>query len=84
MEADQKREYAEKQLAEKNSELLKKEADFVIKRKVDSDTLQKLQREVHGLRNYMNKAEKGWDLLNTDIMGKYPELQSQTNPLNSN
>ncbi|KAK1609379.1 hypothetical protein QYE76_033052 [Lolium multiflorum] len=33
MEADQKREYAEKQLAERNSELIKKEADFAIKRK---------------------------------------------------
>jgi hypothetical protein len=84
MEADRKREYAEKQLAEKNSEFLKKEADFVSKRKVDSDTLQKLQREVHGLRNYMTTAEKGWDLLNTDVMGEYPELPSQTYPLNSN
>ncbi|KAM0901679.1 hypothetical protein ACQ4PT_019835 [Festuca glaucescens] len=68
MEADQKRESAEKQLAEKNSEFLKKEADFVTKRRVDSDTLKKLQNDVHGLRNYMTTAEKGWDLLNTDVM----------------
>jgi malate synthase len=80
MEADQKREYAEKQLAEKNSELIKKEADFAIKRKVDSDTTHKLQKEVHGLRNYLNTAEKAWDLLNADVMGKYPELPSQTYP----
>ncbi|KAK1697114.1 hypothetical protein QYE76_013811 [Lolium multiflorum] len=68
MEADQKREYGEKQLAEKNSELLKKEADFVIKWKVDIDTLHKLQNKVYGLRNYMNTAEKCWDILNTDVM----------------
>ncbi|KAK1694674.1 hypothetical protein QYE76_011371 [Lolium multiflorum] len=49
MEAEQKREHAEKQLAEKNSELIKKEGDFAMKRKVDSDTLQKLQKENSGL-----------------------------------
>jgi hypothetical protein len=54
MEVDQKRDSAEKQLVKKNSEFLRKEADFVTKRKVDSDTLKKLQNEVHGLRNYMN------------------------------
>ncbi|KAK1681866.1 hypothetical protein QYE76_042714 [Lolium multiflorum] len=67
-EADRKRESAEKQLAEKNSEFHKKEADFVIKWKVDSDTLKKLQNEVHGLRNYMTTAEKCWDHLNADVM----------------
>ncbi|KAK1665189.1 hypothetical protein QYE76_053348 [Lolium multiflorum] len=67
-EADKKRERAEKQLAEKKTELIRKEADFVTKRKVDSDTLQKLQNEVHGLQNYMNTTEKGWDLLNADVM----------------
>jgi hypothetical protein len=69
-----KREFAEKQLVEKNSDFLKKEADFVTKQKVDSDTLKKLQNDVHGLRNYMTIAEKGWDLLNTDVMGKYLKL----------
>jgi chromosome segregation ATPase len=73
-EAKTKREHAEKQLAEKKSELFQKEAEFVIKHKVNSDTLKKLQNEVHGIRNYMTTAEKGWDLLNTDVMGKYPEL----------
>jgi hypothetical protein len=70
VEANKKRERAEKQLKEKNSELLHKEADFVQKRQVDSDTMQKLQKEVIGLRNYMTMAEKGWDLLNSDVMGK--------------
>ncbi|KAK1561286.1 hypothetical protein QYE76_008082 [Lolium multiflorum] len=72
-EAETKQEFAEKELAEKNSEFLKKEVDFVTKRKVDSDTLKKLQNEVHGLRNYMTTAEKGWDLLNTDVMEPYDE-----------
>ncbi|KAK1645377.1 hypothetical protein QYE76_063182 [Lolium multiflorum] len=67
-EADKKRERAEKQLTEKNSELLQKEADFVQKHQVDSDTMQKLQKEVNGLRNYMTTAEKGWDLLNSVVM----------------
>ncbi|KAK1574565.1 hypothetical protein QYE76_048133 [Lolium multiflorum] len=67
-EADKKRERAEKQLTEKNSELLQKESDFVQKRQVDSKTIQQLQKDVNGLRNYMTTAEKGWDLLNADIM----------------
>nr|XP_051201977.1 uncharacterized protein LOC127315537 [Lolium perenne] len=67
-EADKKRERAEKHLAEKKTELLQKEADFAMKRKVDSDTLQKLQNEVHGLWNYMTTAEQCWDLLNADVM----------------
>jgi predicted nucleic acid-binding Zn-ribbon protein len=58
-EANKKQERAEKQLREKNSELLQKEADFVHKRQVDSDTMQKLQKEVNSLRNYMTVAEKG-------------------------
>jgi chromosome segregation ATPase len=74
-EADKKREQAEKQLAEKKSELLKKEADFELKCQADSNTLQKLQNEVHGLRKYMTTAEKGWDLLNSDVMGKNPETK---------
>jgi hypothetical protein len=74
-EAETKREQAEKNLAEKKSELLKKEADFVLKRQADSDTLQKLQNEVNGLRKYMTTAEKGWDLLNSDVMGKNPDTK---------
>ncbi|KAK1649182.1 hypothetical protein QYE76_066987 [Lolium multiflorum] len=62
-----KREQEEKQLTEKKSELLQKEADFVLKRQVDSDTLQKLQKEVNGLQNYMTTAGKGWDLLKADV-----------------
>jgi septal ring factor EnvC (AmiA/AmiB activator) len=57
-EVKQKRERPEKQLAEKNSELTKKEGEFEMKRKVDSDTLQKQQKEINGLRKYMETAEK--------------------------
>ncbi|KAK1695975.1 hypothetical protein QYE76_012672 [Lolium multiflorum] len=67
-EADKKRERAEKQLTEKNSELLQKESDFVQNHQVDSETIQQLQKDVNGLQNYMTTAEKGWDLLNADIM----------------
>jgi flagellar biosynthesis chaperone FliJ len=73
-EAEQKREQEEKQLAEKNSELIKKEGEFAMKRKVDNDTLQNLQKELNGLRKYMDTAEKHWDLLNADAMGTYPEF----------
>jgi predicted nucleic acid-binding Zn-ribbon protein len=83
-EAETKRERAEKQFVEKKSKLLQKEADFVMKRKVDSDTLQELQKEIQGLRNYMTTAEQCWDLLNADVMGKNLDLKNQINPLDSN
>jgi hypothetical protein len=67
---------AEKKLAEKNSELIRKEGEFQLKRKTDSDTIQKQQKELGGLRNYMETVEKYWDLLNSDVMGKVPELYS--------
>jgi predicted nucleic acid-binding Zn-ribbon protein len=76
-EAEKKRELAEKQLSEKNSKFMKEKAGLVAKQKVDSETLKKLQNEVQGLRNYMTTAEKGWDLLKADVMGKYPETQGQ-------
>jgi hypothetical protein len=56
----------------------------VAKWQVDSEMLEKLQNEVQGLRNYMTTAEKGWDILNADVMGKYPEIQGQLNLRNSN
>jgi hypothetical protein len=70
----QKREREEKQLAEKNYELIQKEGEFEMKRKVDSETLQKQQKEINGLRKYMETAEKHWDLLNEDVMGMNPEV----------
>jgi hypothetical protein len=74
MEVEQKREQAEKQLAEKNSELIKKQGEFSTKQKVDSDTVQKLQKENNGPQKYMDTAEKHWGILNADVMGTCPEL----------
>jgi predicted nucleic acid-binding Zn-ribbon protein len=79
-EAEKKRERAEKKLSEKKSEFMKEKADLVAKHQVDSETL---QNEVQGLQNYMTTAEKGWDLLNADVMGEYPETQGQLNLRNS-
>jgi uncharacterized protein involved in exopolysaccharide biosynthesis len=68
-EAEHKRESAEKQLAEKKAEFIRENADLVAKRRVDSDTLKKIQNEVQGLQNYMTTVEKGWDLLNAESHG---------------
>jgi hypothetical protein len=82
-EAEKGRELAEKQLAEKNSEFIRETTFLVEKRKKDSDTLTKLQENVQHLQTYMRTSEQGWDLLNTDIMGKNPELHTSTlSPLN--
>jgi hypothetical protein len=45
-----------------------------MKRKIDKETLQKQQKELNGLRNYMETAERHWDLLNDDVMGMIPEF----------
>jgi predicted nucleic acid-binding Zn-ribbon protein len=76
-EVEEKRELAEKQLSEKNSEFIKEKVDLVEKRKKDSLTLKSLQENVQHLQTYMRMAEQGWDLLNSDIMGRYPEPQNQ-------
>jgi flagellar biosynthesis chaperone FliJ len=73
-EAEKKKEQAEKQLAEKSSELIQKTGEFEMKRKVDSETVQKQQKELNGLRKYMETMEQHWDLLNEDIMGMNPKL----------
>jgi flagellar biosynthesis chaperone FliJ len=67
-EAEKKKEQAEKQLAKKSSELIQKTGEFEMKRKVDSETVQKQQKELNGLRKYMETAKQHWDLLNEDIM----------------
>ncbi|KAK1668649.1 hypothetical protein QYE76_056808 [Lolium multiflorum] len=74
-EAEQKREHAEKQLAEKNSELIKEKGEFEMKRKADSETIQRQQKELNGFQKYMETAEQHWDLLNKYILEPlgYPE-----------
>ncbi|KAK1627402.1 hypothetical protein QYE76_001717 [Lolium multiflorum] len=56
MEAEQKREQAEKQLAEKNSEFIKEKGEFVLKKNADSETIKRQQKELNGLRKYMETA----------------------------
>ncbi|KAK1666868.1 hypothetical protein QYE76_055027 [Lolium multiflorum] len=71
---------AEKKLAEKNSELIQKEGEFQLKRKTDSDTIQKQQKELGGLRKYMETTEACWDWLNSSVLdplGYNEERRSQ-------
>jgi hypothetical protein len=48
------------------------------KRRIDSESLKKLQEEVKHLRIYIKTAEQGWDLLNADIMGNFLDLSTIT------
>ncbi|KAK1648769.1 hypothetical protein QYE76_066574 [Lolium multiflorum] len=82
MEAEQKREQAEKQLAEKNSELIKEKGEFLLKRNADSETIKRQQKELNGLRKYMETAERHWDLLNEYLMEPlgYPEKRRNLFP----
>jgi hypothetical protein len=54
-----------------NSEFIREKADVVENHKRDIDMIQKLQPEVQMLQTYMRQDEAGWDLLNTDVFGKY-------------
>ncbi|KAK1681846.1 hypothetical protein QYE76_042694 [Lolium multiflorum] len=82
MEAEQKREQAEKQLAEKNSEFIKEKGEFVLKKNADSETIKRQQKELNGLRKYMETAERHWDLLNEHIFEPlgYPEVVGTCSP----
>ncbi|KAK1609858.1 hypothetical protein QYE76_033531 [Lolium multiflorum] len=79
-EAEQQKERAEKQLAEKNSELIREKGEFVLKRNADSETIKRQQKELNGLRKYMETAEHHWDLLAENILADEPledELQKE-------
>ncbi|KAK1603244.1 hypothetical protein QYE76_059137 [Lolium multiflorum] len=80
-EADTK-ERAEKQLAEKNSELIREKGEFVLKRNADSETIKRQQKELNGLRKYMETAEHHWDLLAENILEPlgYPEKRRNKFP----
>ncbi|KAK1668471.1 hypothetical protein QYE76_056630 [Lolium multiflorum] len=82
MEAEQKREQAEKQLAEKNSELTREKGEFLLKRNADIETIKRQQKELNGLRKYMETAERHWDLLNENILEPlgYPEKRRNRFP----
>jgi hypothetical protein len=45
-----------------------------MKRKADSETIIRQQKELNGLRKYMETAEQHWDLLSDDILGTNPEI----------
>ena len=68
-EAELKREQAKKQLAEKNSEFIREKGELKLKINVDSETIKCQQKELNGLRKYMETAEQHWDLLNENILG---------------
>jgi hypothetical protein len=74
--AEEKQKLAEKKLTEKNSNFIREKPDLVEKRKKDIVTLKNLQSDVQSLQAYMTQARLGWDLLNTNVMGKNPELES--------
>ncbi|KAK1697077.1 hypothetical protein QYE76_013774 [Lolium multiflorum] len=82
MEAEQKKEQAEKQLAEKNSELIREKGEFLLKRNADSETIKRQQKELNGLRKYMETAEHHWDLLTENILEPlgYPEKRRNKFP----
>ncbi|KAK1614462.1 hypothetical protein QYE76_019979 [Lolium multiflorum] len=79
---EQQKERAEKQLAEKNSELIREKGEFVLKRNADSETIKRQQKELNGLRKYMETAEHHWDLLAENILEPlgYPEKRRNKFP----
>ncbi|KAK1612602.1 hypothetical protein QYE76_036275 [Lolium multiflorum] len=81
-EAELKREQAEKQLAEKNSELIREKGEMILKKNADSETIKRQQKELNGLRKYMETAEHHWDLLNENILEPlgYPEQRRNLFP----
>ncbi|KAK1682344.1 hypothetical protein QYE76_043192 [Lolium multiflorum] len=81
-EAEQRKEHAEKQLADKNSELIREKGEFLLKRNADSETIKRQQKELNGLRKYMETAEHHWDLLAENILEPlgYPEKRRNKFP----
>ncbi|KAK1684457.1 hypothetical protein QYE76_045305 [Lolium multiflorum] len=82
IEAEQKKEQAEKQLAEKDSELIREKGESLLKRNADSETIKRQQKELNGLRKYMETAEHHWDLLTENILEPlgYPERRRNLFP----
>ncbi|KAK1632051.1 hypothetical protein QYE76_006366 [Lolium multiflorum] len=80
-EAELKREQAEKQLAEKNSEHREK-GELELKKNADGETIRRQQKELNGLRKFMETAEQHWDLLNENILEPlgYPEQRRNLFP----
>ncbi|KAK1604519.1 hypothetical protein QYE76_028192 [Lolium multiflorum] len=81
-EAELKREQAEKQLAEKNSKHIREKGELLLKKNADSETIKRQQKELNGLRKYMETAEHHWDMLNENILEPlgYPEQRRNLFP----
>ncbi|XP_071681751.1 uncharacterized protein [Lolium perenne] len=81
-EAELKREQAEKQLAEKNSEHIREKGELELKKNADGETIRRQQKELNGLRKFMETAEQHWDLLNENILEPlgYPEQRRNLFP----
>ncbi|KAK1646607.1 hypothetical protein QYE76_064412 [Lolium multiflorum] len=56
--------------------------EFVLKRNADSETIKRQQKELNGLRKYMETAEHHWDLLAENILEPlgYPERRRNKFP----
>ncbi|KAK1666357.1 hypothetical protein QYE76_054516 [Lolium multiflorum] len=69
-------------VAEKNSELIREKGEFALKRNADSETIKRQQKELNGLRKYMETAEHHWDLLAENILEPlgYPEKRRNKFP----
>ncbi|KAK1662584.1 hypothetical protein QYE76_050743 [Lolium multiflorum] len=80
-EAEQQKERREA-VAEKNSELIREKGEFLLKRNADSETIKRQQKELNGLRKYMETAEHHWDLLAENILEPlgYPEKRRNKFP----
>ncbi|KAK1669256.1 hypothetical protein QYE76_057415 [Lolium multiflorum] len=65
------KEGAGQQLAEKNSEHIREKGELLLKKNADSETIKRQQKELNGLRKYMETAEHHWDLLNENILAAW-------------
>ncbi|KAK1645632.1 hypothetical protein QYE76_063437 [Lolium multiflorum] len=60
----------------------REKGEFLLKRNADSETIKRQQKELNGLRKYMETAEHHWDLLAENILEPlgYPEKRRNKFP----
>ncbi|KAK1633167.1 hypothetical protein QYE76_007482 [Lolium multiflorum] len=60
----------------------REKGELELKKNADSETIRRQQKELNGLRKYMETAEKHWDLLNENILEPlgYPEQRRNLFP----
>ncbi|KAK1551493.1 hypothetical protein QYE76_008269 [Lolium multiflorum] len=73
---------AQAKLAEKNSEHIREKGELELKKNADGETIRRQQKELNGLRKFMETAEQHWDLLNENILEPlgYPEQRRNLFP----